>query len=282
MNRLRREGAGLAGKRAVVTGGCSGIGLATVRRLIADGASVLVADRDVEGGRRLVDECGERLIFEPCDVAVEAQVAHVIREADHRLGGLDILFNNAGLGGAGGTVEAVSEIEWNATFAVLLNGPLFGIKYAAPVMRRGGGGAIINTASIAGRESGWGPLAYSVAKAALLHLTTLTAADLGRSNIRVNAVVPGLIATAIFGADGVPGEAARLQARVSAMAQDVQPVPRAGSADDVAEIVAFLGSDRARFISGAQVAVDGALATGQRHAWDARVLSPVRQILDGI
>lgn len=268
------------GKRALITGGASGIGRATAIRLMKAGCKVVIADLNTDAGGALERDFPDAAVFHHCDVTIEADLVGAVETAERLWGGLDILFNNAGMGGAREGLETISLDAWNETLAVLLTGPLLGIKHAAPVMRRGGGGVIVNTASVAGRESGWGPMTYSVAKGALIHLTTLAAAELGRSNIRVNAILPGLIATGIFSIGQSAEETERRQQEIQVRARDVQPIPKPGSADDVAALVAFLCSDDAAFISGAHVSIDGGLGTGQRHAWDPAVISPVRKILD--
>jgi len=141
---------------------------------------------------------------------------------------------------------------WDATFALLVRGPALGMKHALPLMRERGGGSIINTASIAGMQAGWGPLAYSTAKGAVIHMTRCAAAELSPQKIRVNAICPGLIATSIFGtALGLPREGAdQMAAMIAERAAGVQPVPKAGLPADIAAAALYLASDDSAFVSG--------------------------------
>jgi NAD(P)-dependent dehydrogenase (short-subunit alcohol dehydrogenase family) len=147
-------------------------------------------------------------------------------------------------------------------------------------MRERGGGSVINTASIAGLQAGWGPLAYSAAKAAVVHMSRCAAAELSRDNIRVNAICPGLIATSIFGtAIGMNREASdQMAAMVAQNAAVAQPIKKAGMPDDIAAAALYLASDESRFVTGTHMIVDGGLTIGSRHAWDPTAASPFTQI----
>jgi NAD(P)-dependent dehydrogenase (short-subunit alcohol dehydrogenase family) len=183
---------------AVVTGGASGIGRATALRFLAAGARVVVGDLNAANGQALVDEVGDtdRLQFVRTDVADEDAVEELIATAVDRFGGLDVLFNNAGVGGAFGPITEISVADWDRTFAVLTRSVFLGTKHGARVMiEQGRGGSIINTASVAGLGGGGGPQAYSAAKAAVVNLTLTTAVELAAHRIRVNAICPGLIYT---------------------------------------------------------------------------------------
>jgi NAD(P)-dependent dehydrogenase (short-subunit alcohol dehydrogenase family) len=148
-------------------------------------------------------------------------------------------------------------------------------------MKARGGGSIVNTASIAGLQAGWGPIAYSTAKAAVIHLTKVTAAELSPSNIRVNAICPGLIATSIFGASmGLPREVAdQMAARIAEVAPKFQPVPKGGAPRDIAEAALYLASDASAFVSGTHLVVDGGITVGSRHSWDMAAVSPLLEAL---
>ena len=154
------------------------------------------------------------------------------------------------------------------------------MKHALPLMRARGGGSIINTASIAGLQAGWGPLAYSTAKAAVIHMSRCAAAELSRDNIRVNAICPGLIATSIFGtAIGMNREAAdQMAAMVAENAAIAQPIKKAGVPDDIAAAALYLASDEFRFVTGTHIVVDGGITIGSRHAWDPTAASPFAAI----
>ena len=267
----------LQGKIAVVTGAASGIGLGATELFIAEGAKVVAADMQDAKGAALEQRFGEAVAYVHCDVTREDDVKAALRTAKDRFGGLDVLFNNAGSGGAPNGVEDMTAAAWDGTMALLLRSVMLGMTHALPLMRERGGGSIINTASIAGLQAGWGPLAYSTAKGAVIHLTRCAAAELSPQNIRVNASCPGLIATSIFGASmGLPREVAdQMAARVAEVAPKMQPVPKAGMPEDIANAALFLASDASAFVSGQHFVVDGAITIGGRHAWDPQAVSPL-------
>lgn len=258
-----------AGKRAVVTGGASGIGRATALRLAGEGAAVIIGDIDEAGGQELADTSNGRITFQRTDVTQAAEIEALVAAAD-AAGGLDVLFNNAGAGGARAPLDEIAPEEWDRTQALLLRSVALGIRYAAPLMAKRGGGAIVNTASVAAIGAGYAPTAYSTAKAGVLHLTRMAAADLARHNIRVNAVLPGFIATNIFTASlGLEGNRRdQANAAIAGMAAEAQPIRRTGRPEDIAAAVAFLASDDAAFVTGTHLLVDGGLTIGPRHSWD--------------
>ncbi|RHW19010.1 SDR family oxidoreductase [Sphingomonas gilva] len=257
------------GRRAVVTGGASGIGRATALRLAGEGAEVLIGDIDEEGARAVVAEGEGRIAFQRCDVTDPGDIASLMVTAD-TAGGIDALFNNAGAGGTRAVIDEIDVAGWDATQNLLLRSVALGIREAAPLMAKRGGGAIVNTASIAALMSGAAPTAYSVAKAGVLHLSRMAAADLARHRIRVNAVCPGFITTNIFTSTvGIEGEKRDQANRVIAqMASNAQPIARAGLPEDIAAAVAYLLSDDASFVTGTHILVDGGMAVGMRHSWD--------------
>ena len=265
----------LAGKIALITGGCSGIGLGTVELFAAEGAKVVAADLQDEKGAVLEKRFGGAVRYVHCDVTVEAEIAAACALAKSAFGGLDILFNNAGHGGMMGGVETMTVEGWDATFAVLVRGPATGMKHARPLMLERGGGSIINTASIAGLQAGYGPLAYSAAKCAVIHMSRCAAAELSPHKIRVNAICPGLIATSIFGAGlGMDRAGAdQLAAMVAQNGAVAQPIPQSGLPADIAGAALYLASDDSKFVTGTHIVVDGGITIGPRGAWDANAPS---------
>jgi NAD(P)-dependent dehydrogenase (short-subunit alcohol dehydrogenase family) len=254
----------LEGKVAVITGGASGMGAATVRRFVAEGARVVIADLQEDRGADLVAELGDAVAFSRVDVTQEADVAGVVAEAVDRFGRLDVMFNNAGFGGARGPIETISVEDYDITMDVLLKGVFLGIKHAAPVMKAQNSGSIINTSSGAGVQAGETPHLYAVAKAAVIHLTKSTALELGANGIRVNAICPGVIATPLaFG--GKTLTEAQLDKAESKLAP-YQPIGRIGQPADIANYALFLASDESTFITGTAQLVDGGYMAGR--AWN--------------
>ncbi|MBR7618043.1 SDR family oxidoreductase [Phenylobacterium sp. 20VBR1] len=266
----------LQGKVAVITGAASGIGLGTVELFVAEGASVIAADIQDEKGAMLEKRFPGKVAYAHCDVTQEAEIEAAMKLAKSAFGGLDILFNNAGISDRMTSITEITADGWSWIFDVLVRGPALGMKHAVPLMLERGGGSIINTASIAGLQAGWGPIAYSSAKASVIHMSRAAAAQLSPQKIRVNAICPGLIATSIFGASlGLPREVAdQMAARVADNAAKVQPVPKAGMPDDIAKAALYLASEDSAFVSGTHIVVDGGITVGGRHAWDASAGSP--------
>jgi NAD(P)-dependent dehydrogenase (short-subunit alcohol dehydrogenase family) len=242
---------------AVVTGGGSGIGLATVRRLVLDGWRVVLADLNADKGAAAAAELGAAVRFVRADVAQEPDVQVAVATCVDAFGRIDCVVNNAGVGGAFGRLTDIEVADWDYTFAVLVRGVFLGIKHGAAAMRAAGhGGSIVNVASIAGFTAGAGPQAYSAAKAAVINLGRVAATELGPDRIRVNTVCPGLILTPLVSGGGA--------ASASVMAE-AQPWPDLGRPEDVAAVIAFLAGDAAPFLTGEDITVDGGLrASGPR------------------
>lgn len=253
----------LQGRVAVITGGANGIGAATVRKLLAAGANVVIGDMNVELGESLAADLatdlaadsagqgsGERVIFQATDVSNEADVKVLMDVAQQRFGRLDIVFNNAGIGGAIGPLLETEVEHWDHTFAVMVRGVFLGIKHGARAMRAGGrGGSIINTASIAALSGCGGPLAYSATKAAVVNITLNAAVELAELDIRVNAVCPGIIFTDLMHR----GRAEEAEQVI----RKIQPAKMRGEPEHIAAMVKFLASDESAFVTGTTQVVDG-------------------------
>lgn len=233
-------------RRMVVTGGASGIGAALCRLLAAEGAAVTVLDRDGEGARRMAEEVGGHVA--ECDVRDGAMVTRTIRYAAEAMGGLTDLVNNAGIGVAR-PLTAYSDREWELLIGVNLTGTFNTIRAAAPLLLDGGGGAIVNNASLTALRPTRGEGPYSAAKAGVLALTANAALELAPT-VRVNAVAPGMIDTPLTSI--VTDHDAWRRA-----AEAGTPAGRIGTPDEVASVIAFLCSDDASYITGQTIVVDG-------------------------
>jgi len=247
----------LSGKTAAVTGGASGIGEATVRRFIAEGAQVAFADRDVERGQRVaaeIEASGGKALFLEADTGQEASAMAFITRAVEHFGQLDILVNNAGIRLYQTVVEASAE-SWDTILGVNLKGYAFCAKAAIPAMRRIGGGSIVNVASVRAIVAGGNTVQYDTTKAAVTGLTRSMAMDHSPEGIRVNAVCPGPIFT--------PYHARRLQASgitVDQYREDAgrrTMLRRPGTPAEVAACILFLASDEASYVTGSCLYVDG-------------------------
>jgi len=242
---------------AVITGGASGMGRATALRFLAEGARVVVADLNDATGKEFLESASadghaKNVRFVRTDVAEEADVVNMIDTAVRDFGQLDIVFNNAGLGGAFGPLTELEVEDWDFTFAVLVRGVFLGIKHGARAMKRQGhGGSIVNTASVAGLSGGAGPLCYSAAKAAVVNLSMSSAVELAPDRIRVNTICPGGILTPLVHRGSPDATRTRLAT--------LQPWPEAGLGEHIAGAALFLASDDARFVTGETLTVDGGL-----------------------
>jgi len=262
----------LKGKVAVITGGASGIGEATVRLFVEEGAAVVIADIQDARGRDLAADLGDRAVYVHTDVSREADVKAAVDTAVSRFGQLDCIFNNAGYGGVSGRIEEISVEGFDETMGVLLRGVFLGMKHAAPIMKQQGSGSIISTASVAGLRTGMGPHIYSVAKAAVIHLTRSVSMELGESGVRVNCICPGGIATPIFGKSmGLSAERADdMVPLMKSVLETLQPIKRSGIPDDIARAALWLASDESTFVNGHALVVDGGLIGGRM--WSDRLI----------
>lgn len=254
----------LLDKVAVITGAASGMGRSTAIKFVDESARVVIADIQRDKGQALAAELGDAARFEAVDVCSEDDIERMIGCAVETWGRLDCLFNNAGFGGVGGGIDETDMGEpYERTVGALLTGVVAGIKHAVRAMRTGGGGSIISTASVAGLGGGYGPHVYSALKSAVINLTRSVALEAGPLNIRVNAICPGGIATPIFaGQMAVSGGNVDYAEVVKPALALMQPIPRAGLPEDIANAACFLASDEATFITGQALAVDGGLTAG--------------------
>ncbi|TAK22704.1 MAG: glucose 1-dehydrogenase [Chloroflexota bacterium] len=248
----------LDGKVAIVTGAASGIGRASAIEFAREGARVLVCDVDEEGGRQTVATmraASGTAEFQRADVARGEEVAAMVAAAVRAYGGLDIMFNNAGIIFSGSAVDTTEE-QWDRLMGVNLRGVWLGIKHAAPEIRRRGGGAIINTASVHGMATVAGVAAYATSKHAVIGLTRAAALELAPWNIRVNAILPGAIDTALMRSNlRDAGDEEEGFKALSAL----EPIGRIGRPEEIARAAVFLASDDSSFVTGAPFAVDGGL-----------------------
>lgn len=236
-------------KVVIVTGGASGIGLASVQAFAAEGARVVVADFSEQGQTVVegLEKAGNEAIFVKTDVADSASVRGMVEQTLARFGRIDVLFANAGIA-ADGPIDALSERAWHRTLDINLTGVYLCDKYVIEQMLQQGGGVIVNCGSIHSHVGKAGVTAYAAAKGGVKLLTQSLAIDYGARGIRVNAVCPGYIDTPLL--KDVPAEA-------RAELVKLHPLGRLGKAEEVASTVLFLASDEASFVNGASLLVDG-------------------------
>ncbi len=236
----------LAGKNAVITGGASGIGLATVRRFVAEGARVMIGDINAEAAATVAGEIGPSVRGRRCDVSDEADVEALFQHAEDELGPLDIAFANAGIGSFAPIVDT-DVGEWKRVVDVNLIGPLVTMKHAARRMRPGG--SIVATSSLNAVQASNGMSAYCATKAGLAMLVQVAALELGPGGIRVNAIAPGLVRTPLT-------DAMWLLPSIVEDFDENAPLETQTSAEDVASLVTFLASDESTSISGTLQLID--------------------------
>ena len=250
----------LKGKVAVITGGASGIGAATVRMFVAEGAKVVVADIQDELGEALAAELGDAAIYQNTDVTDESAVKASVDRAAADFGGLDCIYNNAGGFAARGSILEIEVAAFDKALALLLRSVFLGMKHAGAVMAEQGHGSIISTSSIAGILPGGGPHIYATAKAAVVHLSKSVALELGERDVRVNCICPGGVVTPlVLGAFDAGEDAAPM---FEEGMRHTKPMSRAGQPEDIARAAVWLASDDSEYVTGQAIAVDGGEATG--------------------
>jgi NAD(P)-dependent dehydrogenase (short-subunit alcohol dehydrogenase family) len=273
----------LEGKVGIITGATSGIGARTAELLVAEGAKVVFTGRRKAEGEALAARLGAVARFVQADAASEQDWMRVLAETAKAFGTrLDFLFNNAGGPAPTGSITGIPVAGFNAAMAQLVRSVMLGMKHAAPIMISQRSGSIINNGSIAGHLAGYSSsMIYGAAKAAVNHLTRCVAMQLGESNVRVNSVSPGAIATGIL-PEALGMEAARadrLIEKVAAFYAKAQPLARAGVPDDFAQCVLWLASDRATFVNGADIVVDGGAIGGRNYSEHQEGLRRFRAVL---
>ncbi len=259
-----------AGKTVVITGAASGIGRETCLLFASEGATVIAGDIDEVAGQDLAATSNGKIHFKRTDVCAVADIKALMDFAAEKTGGIDVVFNNAGAGGAKEGIDEIDAEGWDHTMDLLLRSVAMGVRYAVPHMIGREGASIINTASVAGLAAGFSPTAYAVAKCGVIHLTKVGATDLAKHQIRMNAICPGFIQTNIFTSSmDIPEDKVdTAKQMIFALSNHTQPVQRGGQPSDIANMVAFLASKEAGFITGSHFTVDGGITTGQPHSWN--------------
>lgn len=260
----------LSGKVAIVTGGASGLGRATVELFAKEGAKVVMADVNADLGEQvaapLVSQWGQGVRFKRTDVSNADDVQALVDFAVSEFGGLNIMFNNAGISGAMHERYLDDDLkDFQRVMGINVFGVMLGTQRAARHMAKHGGGSIINTASIAGYLAGYGVMTYRASKAAVIQFSKSAAIDLAGYAIRVNCIAPGSIRTPMstYGEPGMSEETAqRLRAAIDTAKMAGQPLKRPGKPEDVAYAALYLGSDRSAQVTGMLLPVDGGITAG--------------------
>jgi NAD(P)-dependent dehydrogenase (short-subunit alcohol dehydrogenase family) len=250
----------LAGKVAIITGAGSGIGRASALRFAAEGAKLVIGDKTeaVFETAKQVEAAGGTVTALQIDAGVETDVAKLVATAKSNYGGVDVAFANAGIIGDMGGIFEIDPATMAETFRVNVIGPALMVKHAGKAMvDQGRGGAIVLTASVAGLNSGAGPLTYSASKAGVINLAKTAAQQLTTSGVRVNAICPGLTET---GMTKPTFDYARSKDVMHKVGQ-LNPLKRAAQPDELANVALFLASDQASYVNGQAIAVDGGLTS---------------------
>jgi NAD(P)-dependent dehydrogenase (short-subunit alcohol dehydrogenase family) len=258
----------LEGKVAIVTGGASGLGEGMARRFAAEGARVLIADVDRDAGAALAKDIGANALFAEADVSELDQVSGLVTTAVERFGGLHVMVNNAGVSSTMHRSIFDDDLaDFEKVMAVNVRGVMAGTRDAARQMRDAGvGGSIINITSIGGILAGGGVLTYRASKAAVIQFTKSAAIELAQYEIRVNAIAPGNIRTAIVRKSAAAAALEKLEefeAKIRETMRNDRPLKREGTADDVAEAALYFATDRSRYVTGTVLPVDGGTVAGK-------------------
>jgi NAD(P)-dependent dehydrogenase (short-subunit alcohol dehydrogenase family) len=256
----------LSDKVAIITGGASGLGLATAELFVAEGAKVVLADVDVKRGEAEAEKLGKAARFKRTDVVKEDQVQALVDFCTAEFGGLDIMFNNAGIGGTMYERFIDDELkDYRDVVDINLLGVMLGSQRAARYMRHHGGGSIINTTSTAATLAGFGVMSYRVAKAAVTLFSRSIAIDFAEYDVRVNCIAPGQIQTPLtsYAEPGMdPVVAERVRKATEPVMDGARPLKMKGTPEDVAQAALFLASDRSRYVTGMTMPVDGGVMAG--------------------
>lgn len=266
----------LKDKVAIVTGGTSGIGLATVERFISEGAKVAIGDIQDDLGQTVADRLGDSALYVHTDVTDEAAIESLVAATVDHYGKLDVMYNNAGAGGDPSPLLEIGSDGFDKTIALLTRSVVLGHKYAARQFQaQGTGGSIVSTASAAGLQGGWSALGYTAAKHAVVGIVRQAVAEFGDARIRSNAIAPGIIMTPIMARTfGVPPEQAEKFAEFLAeRLGSTQPIGRTGTPDDVAKVATFLASDLSDYVTGTVTPVDGGATAVTQGTFSADVVA---------
>jgi NAD(P)-dependent dehydrogenase (short-subunit alcohol dehydrogenase family) len=257
----------LTGKVAVVTGGASGLGEGLVRRFVAEGAKVVIGDVDRDGGKALAAELGDTVLFLESDVADFAQLGKLVSTAVEQFGGLHVMVNNAGISGTMHRRFMDDDLaDFHKVMAINVGAVMAGTRDAARHMSEHGGGSIINITSIGGIQAGGGVMTYRASKAAVIQFTKSAAIELAHYEIRVNAIAPGNIRTAIVRKSAAGEDLEKLtefEEKIRAQMRADRPLKREGTAEDVAEAALYFATERSRYVTGTVLPVDGGTVAGK-------------------
>jgi NAD(P)-dependent dehydrogenase (short-subunit alcohol dehydrogenase family) len=257
----------LAGKVAIVTGGASGLGEGLVRRFAAEGAKVLIADIDRDAGAALAADLGEQTSFLEADVSDIGQVSDVVSTAIEHFGGLHVMVNNAGVSGTMHRRFLDDDLaDFQRVMAINVAAVMAGTRDAARHMSEHGGGSIINLTSIGGIQAGGGVMTYRASKAAVIQFTKSAAIELAHYEIRVNAIAPGNIRTAIVRKSAVGEDLEKLEQfeeKIRAQMRVDRPLKREGTVEDVAEAALYFAGDRSLYVTGTVLPIDGGTSAGK-------------------